>query len=108
MNRVVWIVIWVCAPGRVICISRRNRGVRGYLLWTDRFLCQKITWSFAQSISMYDNSTISMAIFVEFVVIKGFWRIVFGREIMMANVVIMARTRGTLAVAIIVMTITTA
>ncbi len=28
MNRVVWVFFWVCAPGRVICISRKNRGVR--------------------------------------------------------------------------------
>ncbi len=51
--------------------------------------------------------TISMDIFFEFVVVKGYWRIVFGREIMMANVGIVARMRITLATAIIVMTVKT-
>ena len=36
MNRVVWIFIQVCVPGRMICIVRKYRGVRLSMWWTDR------------------------------------------------------------------------
>ncbi len=55
---------------------------------------------------MPDNLTVSMVKCFEFVVVNGVCRVGFGREIMMANVVIMAMMRGMLAAAIIIMTIT--
>ncbi len=57
---------------------------------------------------MCDNSTVSKMIYFELVAIEGLWMIGFDKEIMMTNVIIMARTRQKLPVAIIIMTVMTA